>query len=226
MTSAKVTSKSEQAYAHLRAQITEQTLMPGHRLVLRSIADELGVSVVPVREAIRRLEAEGLVTFEHHVGARVAMRDDRRYLQVMQLLAVTEGAATALAASSLGPAEVAEARGVNEELRQQLARFDATGFTALNRAFHTVLFSRCPNDVLRDSVFDLWDRLDHLRTSTFSFVPDRSPQSVAEHEQLLKLIEQSAPLPEVEQAARAHRTKTLEAYLAQRSPRPGDYIRI
>ena len=59
-------SKSEQAYAAVKARIIEQDVLPGYRLVLGKIAEDLGVSVVPVREAIRRLEAEGLVTFERN----------------------------------------------------------------------------------------------------------------------------------------------------------------
>ena len=62
-------SKSEQAYAAVKARIVDGTYSPGYRLVLAKIAEDLGVSVVPVREAIRRLEAEGLVKFERNVGA-------------------------------------------------------------------------------------------------------------------------------------------------------------
>jgi outer membrane cobalamin receptor len=63
--------------------------------VLAKIAEDLGVSVVPVREAIRRLEAEGLVKFERNVGATVAGIDPTEYLYTMQTLSIVEGAATA-----------------------------------------------------------------------------------------------------------------------------------
>ena len=59
-------SKSEQAYAAVKARIVDGSYSPGYRLVLAKIAEDLGVSVVPVREAIRRLEAEGLVKFERN----------------------------------------------------------------------------------------------------------------------------------------------------------------
>lgn len=65
--------------------------------MLGQIAQELGVSAVPVREAIRLLEAEGLVTFERNVGAQVAMVDEIEYQHTMQTLALVEGYATALA---------------------------------------------------------------------------------------------------------------------------------
>ena len=62
MTALVGTGKSEQAYLWIRARISSHAFGPGYRLVLGSIADELGMSVVPVREAIRRLEAEGVTT--------------------------------------------------------------------------------------------------------------------------------------------------------------------
>ncbi|HWV76031.1 MAG TPA: GntR family transcriptional regulator, partial [Isoptericola sp.] len=65
-------SKSQRAYAYLRERIEDGRFVPGYRLVLAQLAGELDMSVVPVREAIRRLEAEGLVTFERNVGAQVA----------------------------------------------------------------------------------------------------------------------------------------------------------
>ena len=68
-------SKSEQAYAAVKSRIVEGTYTPGYRLVLAKIAEDLGFSVVPVREAIRRLEAEGLVKFENfgHGRKRVSV---------------------------------------------------------------------------------------------------------------------------------------------------------
>ncbi|MEG2577897.1 MAG: GntR family transcriptional regulator, partial [Glutamicibacter sp.] len=62
-------SKSEAAYQLVSERIVNGAYSPGYRLVLGTIADELGCSVVPVREAIRRLEAEGLVHFTRNVGA-------------------------------------------------------------------------------------------------------------------------------------------------------------
>ena len=95
-------STSEQAYAAVKAKIVEGTFTPGYRLVLGTIAKDLGFSVVPVREAIRRLEAEGLVKFERNVGATVTGIDPTEYLYTMQTLSIVEGAATALSAPLIG----------------------------------------------------------------------------------------------------------------------------
>ena len=208
-------SKSEQAYQAVKARIIEGTYTPGYRLVLGSIAKDLGFSVVPVREAIRRLEAEGLVTFERNVGATVAGIDPTEYLYTMQTLSIVEGAATALSAPLIDAVAVARARAINEEMRECLQHFDPVRFTRLNQDFHSVLFEHCPNPHILDLVHRGWNRLASLRSSTFRFVPGRAHESVDEHEALLKLIESGADAETIEKAARLHRSATLDAYLAQ-----------
>ncbi|MFJ5961241.1 GntR family transcriptional regulator [Pseudarthrobacter oxydans] len=208
-------SKSEQAYRAVKARIVEGTYSPGYRLVLGSIAKDLGVSVVPVREAIRRLEAEGLVTFERNVGATVAGIDPTEYLYTMQTLSIVEGAATALSAPLVDSVAIARARAVNEDMRECLDHFDPVRFTQLNQDFHSILFEHCPNPHILDLVHRGWNRLASLRSSTFRFVPGRARNSVDEHEALLKLIESGADADDIEKAARLHRSATLDAYLAQ-----------
>ena len=140
------------------------TYSPGYRLVLAKIAEDLGVSVVPVREAIRRLEAEGLVKFERNVGATVSGIDPTEYLYTMQTLSIVEGAATALSA----PLHRGGGRGPRP--RRQRARcatasqhFDPVRFTRLNQDFHSVLFEHCPNPHILDLVHRGWNRLASLR---------------------------------------------------------------
>lgn len=207
-------SKSERAYRLIRGRIDAGHYMPGHRLVLAPIATELEMSVVPVREAIRRLEAEQLVTFERNVGAQVALIKETEYLHTMQTLALVEGAATGLATPFITADQVARARAVNDTMRESLTAFDPQRFTELNLEFHAVLFETCPNPHILDLVHRGWNRMKVLRNSSFSFVPGRASESVEEHERILRLIEEGAAPLEVELEARAHRTATLDAVLA------------
>lgn len=213
-------SKSQQAYEAVKARIVGGTYTPGYRLVLAGLAKDLGFSVVPVREAIRRLEAEGLVKFERNVGATVSGIDPTEYLYTMQTLSIVEGAATALSAPLIDPAAIARARAVNEEMRECLKHFDPVRFTQLNQDFHSVLFEHCPNPHILDLVHRGWNRLAALRSSTFRFVPGRAHDSVDEHEGILRLIESGASADDIEKAARHHRAATLDAYLAQAQPLP------
>jgi DNA-binding GntR family transcriptional regulator len=211
-------SKSQQAYHWIKGRISDQRFSPGYRLVLGTIANELGMSVVPVREAIRQLEAEGLVTFERNIGAHVSMVDDSQYRASMQALSILEGAATALAARALDVDDVRRARAVNERMVATLDDFDPRAFTVLNREFHSILFERCANPRVLELVNAEWARLGNLRDSTFTFVPGRAQESVAEHEAILALIETGAALTEIERAARLHRSATLNAYLTHEHP--------
>ncbi|MCH6231906.1 GntR family transcriptional regulator [Microbacterium sp. CFH 31415] len=211
-------SKSQRAYTWIKERIAQQEFTPGYRLVLSSLADDLQMSVVPVREAVRQLEAEGLVTFERNVGARVSMVDDSQYRYSMQALSILEGAATALSARALTTDDIRHARAVNEQMIETLQHFDPRRFTALNQEFHSALFTKCANPRMLELVNAEWAKLGHLRESTFSFVPGRAQESVREHEDILKLIEAGATLSEIEKAARRHRSATLDAYMIHEHP--------
>ncbi|WEG08026.1 GntR family transcriptional regulator [Microbacterium horticulturae] len=211
-------SKSERAYDHIRERITRHQYTPGYRLVLGTIAEELEMSVVPVREAIRRLEAEGFVTFERNVGARVAVPDESEYVHTMQVLSLVEGSAISTAAPLLGADDLAEARRVNHQMRQLIDHFDPHEFTRLNQRFHTILFEQCPNPHLLELVHRGWRRLPSVRDSTFTFIPERAGHSVDEHDEIVTLIEDGADPLEIELATRNHRLRTLDQFLEARHP--------
>lgn len=205
-------SKAETAYRWIRERVADQTYQPGHKLVLAQIALALDTSVVPVREAIRRLEADGLVTFERNVGARVAMVDQGSYAQSMDTVAILEGAAVAQAKDHLGAADLDAAEEINDRMRVLLTDFEPSEFTRLNHEFHEALYRRCPNERLCTLVGLEWDRLSHLRDSTFSFVPERALESVEEHSRIVALIRARASAQEIERAVREHRSATLHSY--------------
>ncbi|WGW11926.1 GntR family transcriptional regulator [Saxibacter everestensis] len=206
-------SKAETAYRAIRSRITDGSFSPGYRLTLSKLATDLGVSVVPVREAIRRLEAESLVVFERNIGATVAGINTTEYEWTMQTLGVVEGAATALAAELISQEDLARARGINDEMRRCLENFDPQRFTRLNNELHELLYSPCPNEHLKDLASRGWARLALMRSSIFSFVPGRAANSVAEHDHILDLIAASASPAEIESAVRHHRYATLHAFL-------------
>lgn len=208
-------SKAEQAYRHLREKIRTRELEPGDRLVLSQLATELAMSPVPVREAIRQLEAEGLVDYETNIGARVSTLNRQAYFETMESVAILEAHATALSVPHLSAEQLALARSYNEEMRELLTDFSPERFTELNRLFHQTLFGACPNRRLVELVYMEWDRLDYFRVSTFRYVPQRADSSVVEHERLLALIEAGASPGYVEEVAREHRKATSDSYACQ-----------
>lgn len=213
-------SKSETVYQRLRGRILDGTYSSGFRLVLGQVAKEFGVSPVPVREAVRRLEAEGLVTYTRNVGAEVAGVNTADYADAMQTLAVLEGVATSLAAPKLTKADLDAAHKINEEMRAMRGEnFDPVRFTELNHKFHEVLCATCPNAHLHDLLQREWERIGLIRRSSFTFVPGRSRTSVEEHDKLLELISAGADAEEIEMAARHHKLRTMEQFLARRAQR-------
>jgi DNA-binding GntR family transcriptional regulator len=208
-------SKTDVAYGYIRRRVLDGHYAPGSRLVIERIAPEIGISVVPVREAIRRLEAEGYVTYTRNVGATVAQIDLARYPDTAETLAILEGAATALAVPHIRASDVTKARRINEGLRRSVDALDPIEFTKGNHRFHRVLFERCPNAHLTKMVEREWSLLGTTRRSAFTFVPERVLGSVDEHEQLLRLIETNASKSKVEQYVREHRMRTVQ-YLQTR----------
>lgn len=208
---APATSKAGIAHEWIREQIRSGAYGPGYRLVLSTLAARLGMSVVPVREAIGRLTAEGLVTSERNLGAKVAMVDPSQYLVAMQVITVIESAATALAAPHLTALDLGRARELNTVMRRGLEDFDPRLFSALNQEFHHTLYAKCPNPRLLEMVETEWGRLGHLRDSIFGFLPRRPHVSVCEHDALLDLLEAGADPDQIERAVRAHRTASLSA---------------
>lgn len=207
-------SKAQRAYSAIRERIASQELLPGNRLVLAQLAADLDMSVVPVREAIRKLEAEGVVVFETNVGARVAMIDRERYLNTMQALAIVEGAATALASPVIDSERLGRARALNENLAELVEAFDAREYVRLNHAFHETLYQACPNTELITQIEDGRSKLAMVRDPESTFSAARAKQSIVEHEHILSLIEQGAPSLDIEIAVREHRSATQDAALA------------
>lgn len=206
------TSKQERTYTLLRTRIIEGTYLPGQRLVIDAIARELEVSSIPVREAVRRLEAEGWVTYQQNHGAEVAPIDVLGWTEAMGTLAILEGFATSLAAPLLDAADIARLRALNAEMGEAIANLDVLAISECNKAFHQVVYDRCPNGHLRRELRSIQERLNTLRSTIFMFIPTRGRVSLDEHERLVELVETGADPLEVELFARTHKMRTVAAY--------------
>jgi DNA-binding GntR family transcriptional regulator len=205
-------NKQEQTYTTLRDRIHTGFYAPLARLNIDALARELGVSPIPVREALRRLEAQGWVRFKHNSGAVVSPVDETMWEQEMTTLAVLEGAATAAAQRHLEPEDFARLRKLCAELADEQ---DPDTFSELNRRLHTEITAKCGNSYLLELLRQTNDRLDRARTTMFAFLPGRTTESAREHAHLIGLLE-SADAAELERYARWHKLQTIEAYRARR----------
>ncbi len=206
-------NKQERTYTILRDRINAGTLAPLERLNIDALARELGVSPIPVREALRRLEAEGWVRFTHNLGAVVAPVDSTSWEQAMIALAILEGAASAEAQRNLRRSDLARLRKIAAAMEEAAARADPLRFSKLNRSLHSAVVSRCANTYLTDLLDQTNARLDRLRSTMFGYLPHRFGEAVQEHLRLIELLETGSK-EEVESYARWHKLRTVEAYRA------------
>jgi DNA-binding GntR family transcriptional regulator len=206
-------NKQERTYTILRDRIHSGSIAPLARLNIDALARELGVSPIPVREALRRLEAEGWVRFTPNVGAVVSPVDSTSWEQAMVTLAVLEGAASAEAQQNLRRSDMTRLRKISAGMEQAAANTDPLRFSRLNRALHAAIISRCPNAYLVDLLEQTNARLDRLRSTMFVYLPHRSEEALKEHMQLIELLEHGTK-EEVENFARWHKLRTVEAYRA------------
>src|ERR1700760_2789250 len=155
-------NKQERTYTIIKDRIHVGSIAPLQRLNIDAIARELGVSPIPVREALRRLEAEGWVRFTPNVGAVVAPVDSTFWEQAMIALAVLEGAASAEAQQHLRRSDLTRLRNIAAGMEEAAARADPLRFSKLNRLLHGAIVARCPNTYLTELLEQTNNRLHPL----------------------------------------------------------------
>ena len=196
-------TKRELAYAALREAIQGSRLRPGTRLVISRLARELGLSEVPVREALFQLQAEGLVVSEPHVGATVAEIRAADVLDVYRLSAVAEGAAAGWAVPLLTQQDFQELERSLEAMDAAVVGGNLEAFSQHDGEFHRALYARCPSPRLLALIEDLWGTKERLRTA-FP-VRARGAESQREHRALMAAV-RDGEAPTVERLVREHLT--------------------
>jgi DNA-binding GntR family transcriptional regulator len=205
-------NKQERTYEILRDRIHNGAYPPMARLNIDALAREFGVSPIPVREALRRLEAQGWVQFKPNAGAIVSPVDATSWEQAMVALAILEGAATAEAQRHLRKSDFTRLRKIAATMESQ---DDPVRFGQLNRRLHQAIVARCGNAWLLDLLSQTHDRLDRVRSTMFAYLPERTAEATREHARLIELLESGDPA-EVERYARWHKLQTVQAYRARR----------
>lgn len=169
----------------LRQRILSGEYAPGERLVENKLSTELGVSRIPVREALRALTAEGLVVLEPRRGASVARLSPNMASEMVEVRATLEGLNAKLAAQRRDPTLIAELEKVLRRGVEAAAQGQAEQLVELNSRFHEVLGTIAANSVLQDIMRSLRER-----TATL-FAPSnkvRAKQNWDEHAQILQAV--------------------------------------
>ena len=177
---------SQKIAARLRDAILSGDYSPGERLVQEEIAERFGGSRIPVREALRDLESEGLVRFVANAGARVADLSLAECIEVYQMRERIEPLLLRYSAEGLD-------REALEALQEMATEMEATAdpdlFIALDRAFHLSMYRRAQTRVLGDLVTTLWNKTQPYRRAYTKRVDDAQRQVFHdEHRMLLRAL--------------------------------------
>jgi DNA-binding GntR family transcriptional regulator len=151
-------SKTDLVAALLRELVITGELAPGEQLRQRDLAQRFGVSQTPVREAMRRLESEGLLICDTHRGFTVVPPDDGRIEENFQIRAALESLGASLAAHKIDADGLARLHDLNDKMRA-LADDDDPAYADLNREFHFTVYSCAGSPLLLSLMRLLWASL-------------------------------------------------------------------
>ncbi len=200
-------SRAEHAYQQLLNAIVSGELKPGSRIREVELAEWLKISRTPVREAVRRLESEGLICLVGHKGMAVAELDYQAVIELYQMREVLEAAAASLAAKHASEPEIYSLREIFNQEKQQCGNVAIQA--EINRAFHNAICHAAHNRYLLKSLNSLRDAMALLGSTTYT-LPSRSETALAEHQRILEAIEKGDSVA-AEQAARDHIRQAQQA---------------
>ncbi len=169
----------------LREAIITGDLKPGERLMEIKLADELGVSRTPVREAIRKLELEGLVIMTARKGAEVAPINEKDLKEVLEIRKSLESLACELACRNVTDENIEEIKAINREIEEAVQRGDIETITHKDVIFHDMINSLSRNNRLVSMLHQL---KEHIYRYRFEYIKDMRNKGtiVEEHEKIIE----------------------------------------
>lgn len=174
-------------FENLRAAILDGNLKAGQRLMEVQLAEQLGVSRTPIREAIRKLELEGLVVMLPRKGAYVANMSFKDLIDVLEIRASLEGLAAYLAAERRSDEEIVTLEKVAKEFETCVREADIEGVLKKDIDFHEKIFMMANNKKLYQLITSLWEQVHRFRVTYVSNY-DASLSLVEEHNRILQAI--------------------------------------
>lgn len=112
------------------------------------------------------------------------------------------------------PKNITRLREINASMEEAVHSFDVITFSRLNRQFHYEIYRSCANNYMIERLKDTWERLDAIRVTVYTYIPQRSRTAIVEHEEIIQAIEQQASFGKIEHLARKHKLLTMQAYIA------------
>jgi DNA-binding GntR family transcriptional regulator len=171
----------------LAEDIINGRLPPGTRLEEQSLADRYETSRTPVREALRRLAATGLIETRPRRGVVVSTVTRERLAQMFEAMAELEGACARLAAQRMSEVERQQLTQLQKEGSQIMEADDPAAYEVHNRAFHAAIYNGSGNEILEETAQSVRARLAPFRSAQFQ-IPGRVAKSISEHSDVVAAI--------------------------------------
>lgn len=149
----------EQIYQQLRNRIMSGFFKPGQALSMRSVAEAVGVSVMPVRDALRRLEVENALVVGHNRALEVPKLDADTLMEISDMRIALEGLAIERAMPAIYEADLEQLRGHFTAMSESIVSDDTDGYLAANWAFHSHIYRRTGAGILISVIESLWLRM-------------------------------------------------------------------
>ena len=187
---------------HIREAIINGVFAPGERLMEIQMADEMGVSRTPVREAIRKLELEGLVLMVPRKGAEVAKISEKSLRDVLEVRRSLEELAIELACQRMTQESVEELEKKQEEFKQAVEDGNAMEIAETDEAYHDVIYKGTCNDRLVQMINNLREQMYRYR---LEYIKDEDKRQILllEHDNILRAVKQRK-VQEAKEAMREH----------------------
>jgi DNA-binding GntR family transcriptional regulator len=215
-------SLRELVYRRIKDAILGGRLEPGERIVEQSLSNELGVSRSPVREALRRLEQEGLVEATPRRGVSVAAPTVREVTNVYTIREALEGLAARLAASNVDHESLAAMARILVRMEDAIRRGDIKGASRADTQFHARLLEATDNQRLVDLTSQLADLVRRVRAAVLA-EPGRAEAALSEHRAILEaLAAQDADAAERHMRAHVQRARDHMLRILTRRPESAD----
>lgn len=215
-------TKADAAYEILREEILSGALEPGERVTLAALSKRLGTSMVPVREALMRLERDGLVDATPYRDVRIASMSMTDITELFEVRAVLEGLAIRLAMQNEGQKIAEHLEQINRDFALASHEKAFSEVNALNWEFHRFVLDRAHNHHLRRQLEDIWSKCHRYRAG-FRLIPGRDEAAVKEHEEIIQAVRKGLA-DEAEQACRRHISNAgdeMIAYLSKNQKQAG-----
>jgi DNA-binding GntR family transcriptional regulator len=208
---ARSVTKTEAAFRALRRAIEDGRYHPGEHLRVQRLVEDLQMSPTPIREALRLLQADGLVDYRAHYGIVVTTRTAEEFRDLFRLRALLEPLATELAVPRLGPEELAELERIHEQ--QETAFRDGSGsaMSETNADWHWAIYDASGSELLNEFIRRLWQAFPWR---TMWALPGRAEIWLTQHTALMEAI-RAGDAACAGELMRVHITSGEETLLAQ-----------